>query len=399
MSSQRLVCPGCSCLCDGLTRSADSAVPLEAAACSVGANWFADRWNPESPSESNFEQQAAEIREFLSNANAALITGVGNLSTEDQQAAIKVADRFSTGIDSSWSNSGRGSMASFQRYGKITATLGEIANRSDVVVFWFCDPVITHPRFIERFVRNTAKLKKRLIVIDHHETETAKIADDFIQVYSDEAFQFVQRLRLELSQVDTKKRSDLLNSLSSAAYGSVFVGKPPGSDAEFDTTTDQWFQLVRSLNDSTRFVMSSLRNDRNGIGANNVLTSLCGFPDAVRFTSSGPTYNGLEYSTNSVIKRQECDLLIACDVGANEPFETQLNSDSLTWLKTIPVVVLSDFPANKYVSADIHVPIGTSGWSASGDFVRMDDVPIPMTAASGTNLRGAKDVFRQLLEK
>ncbi len=399
MSSQRRVCPGCSCLCDGLTSSADSKVPLEASQCEVGAKWFAARFDSNATPSTDFDQQIADARKLLAKANSALITGIENLTTKAQQSATKVADRFFTGIDSGWSNLGRGSMASFQRYGKVTATLGEVVNRSDVVVLWFCDPMTTHPRFIERFVRNATKPAKRLIVIDDRKTETAKIADEFIELSSDEALPFVQRLRIGLHDDDIEKQSGLLKTLTAAAYGSVFVGKPPQTDASFDATTDQWFQVVRSLNNHTRFVMGSLRNDRNGIGANNVLTSLCGFPNAVRFSKDGPTYNGLEYSTASVVTRRECDLLIVCDIGVCEPFENKLDAETVSWLKTIPVIVLSDFPANTYSSADLQVFVGAPGWSSTGDFVRMDDVPIPMSAASGTNIRSAQEVFDSLLEK
>ena len=391
MIDQRIVCPGCSCLCDGLTPCPDSKTPEEAKYCSVGAEWFAAR----TESVEKADLRISDIRELLEKANAPLITGIENLTTEGQQAAVKVADRFFCGIDSGWSNSGRGSMASLQRYGKVTATLGEIANRSDVVVLWFCDPMKTHPRFVERFVRNGNGPKKRLIVIDETETETAKIADDFVSVKSADAANFVQQLRMEM---DAESKSELVAQLISAIYGSVFVGKPHDTDSEFDFTTDQWFQLVRSLNDHTRFVMSSLRNDRNGIGANNVLASLCGFPDAVRFTPSGPVHNGLEYSTQSVIRRRECDLLIACDVGAGSNFETRLNAVTIQWLNSIPVVVLSDQPASTYSTANVHITIGTPGWTCGGDFVRSDDVPIPMSAVSGRNIPSAADLFSQLFK-
>jgi len=391
MSSQRLVCPGCSCLCDGLTPGVDSKAPVEVTNCSVGSAWFAARREP----IENSDDHVPEIRSLLEKADAPLITGIGNLTTEGQQAAVKVADRYYASIDSGWSNAGRGSMASFQRYGKVTATFGEIANRSDLVVLWFCDPMKTHPRFIERFVRNGNGPKKRLIVIDETRTETAEIADEFVSVKTKEAANFVQQLRMT---IDAESKSDLSAQLVAAKYGSVFVGKPGGTDVEFDVATDQWFQLVRSLNDHTRFVMSSLRRDRNGIGANNVLTSLCGFPDAVRFTSNGPVHNGLEYSTQSIIRRRECDLLIACDVGTATNLEARLDAATIQWLNSIPVVALSDQPASTYSTANVHITIGTPGWTCDGDFVRSDDVPIPMSAVSGVNPHVAADLFSQLFQ-
>lgn len=392
MSSRRQVCPGCSCLCDGLTIENDSKIPVEAANCSVGSAWFANRSQPIESSTSRI----AEVRTLLESASAPLITGIENLTTETQQAAVRVADRFSTYIDSGLSNVGRGSMASFQRYGKVTATLGEVASRSDLVVLWFCDPVTTHPRFIERFVRNSSGPKKRLIVIDETKTKTAEIADEFICVQAGNALSFIQQLRMSIN-ADSEK--DLAAELMDAKYGSVFVGNPKNVDSKFDVITDQWFQLVRSLNDHTRFVMNSLRGDRNGIGANNVLTSLCGFPNAIRFTENGPTYNGLEFSTASLIQRRDCDLLIACDIGNNDPFENCLDAKSIAWLKKIPVVVLSDLPANKYQTATVHIGTGTPGWTAVGDYVRMDNVPVPMSALAGTEVRIVLDLFNGLLSR
>lgn len=391
MSNRRVVCPGCSCLCDGLTIADDSKTPSEVANCKVGKEWFANRTMPAKPSSSH----VTEVRTLLENASAPLITGIGNLTTKAQQAAVRVADRFLTCVDSGWSNAGRGSMAAFQRYGKVTATMGETANRADVVVFWFCDPMETHPRFVERLVRRGAEPKK-LIVIDETKTQTAEISDEYICVQAADSLSFVQQLRMS---IDAESKTDLAAQLATAKYGSVFVGKPKNVDPDFDVITDQWFQLVRSLNNHTRFAMNSLRSDRNGIGANNVMTSLCGFPDAVRFTKDGPTYNGLEFSTASLIHRRECDLLIACDVGTNEPFEAGLDSETIAWLKTISVVVLSDLSANKYQTATLHIPAGTPGWTVAGDFVRMDNVPIPMAALSGEECAVAMELFEGLLSQ
>ena len=46
---------------------------------------------------------------------------------------------------------GRGILAG-QRRGRAAATLGELKNRADLVLFWGSDPARTHPRLIERLV-------------------------------------------------------------------------------------------------------------------------------------------------------------------------------------------------------------------------------------------------------
>ncbi len=73
--------------------------------------------------------------------------------THDFDEAVRLADRIGATIDTSLADGNRGSMFALQRVGKVTATLGEISSRSDLVVFWFSDPVSTHPRFLERYAR------------------------------------------------------------------------------------------------------------------------------------------------------------------------------------------------------------------------------------------------------
>ena len=94
-------------------------------------------------------------------------------------------------------------------------------------------------------------------------------------------------------------------------------------------------------------------------------------------------------------------MLIVCDVGGFEPFESHLDAETMAWLGTIPVVVLSDIAADKYQTSTLHVPVGTPGWTTGGDFVRSDGVPIPMSALCsslyGTELRGVLDLFNELL--
>lgn len=401
--SKRVACPGCSCLCDGLIVEAGGKIPTEVEACSIGSEWFRRRFaclNDGQGNEGEFGQVVEEAATLLSDAKSPLITGIENLSTQAQQAAVKVADRFRAIIDSGWSDLHRGSMLAFQRYGKITATLGEITSRCDVVIFWFCDPQSSHPRFVERFLRSETATSKQIIVIDQEMTATAKIADEFIQVNAGDELEFVQKMRQELLGDRGQHDGDsLAQTLAAARYGSVFVGKPSKTEPAFDVVTDQWFQLVRTLNDHTRFVMGSLPSSRNGVGASNVLASLSGFPDAVRFTDQGPVHNGLEYSTTSILNRRECDMLLICDAGVDRPFDAALDADMTKWLKQIPVVVLSDFSANEYRTDVVHVPVGATGWTTSGDYVRCDDVPIPMDAIIETNAVSAAEFFESVLAR
>ena len=64
-----------------------------------------------------------------------------------------------------------------QAVGESTATLGEIKNRSDLVVYWGSDPLVSHPRHLERFVDApgmfvpAGRRDRHLVVVDVTETE------------------------------------------------------------------------------------------------------------------------------------------------------------------------------------------------------------------------------------
>jgi len=44
------------------------------------------------------------------------------------------------------SRSSAARVLALQRVGRVSATLGEIKNRADVVVFWGADPMVSQPR-------------------------------------------------------------------------------------------------------------------------------------------------------------------------------------------------------------------------------------------------------------
>ena len=49
-----------------------------------------------------------------------------------------------------------------QQVGESTCTLGEVRNRADLVIVWGSDPVVTHPRHLERYLPK----QRHLVVID-----------------------------------------------------------------------------------------------------------------------------------------------------------------------------------------------------------------------------------------
>ena len=69
------------------------------------------------------------------------------------------------------------------------ATLGQVKNRADTIVFWGCNPAEAHPRHSLRYSSNSCgkftpegREGRKIIVVDVRETRTSKNADKFIRI-------------------------------------------------------------------------------------------------------------------------------------------------------------------------------------------------------------------------
>ena len=73
--------------------------------------------------------------------------------------------------------------------GEVTSSLGEVANRGDLIIFWGVDPVTTHPRHFERYSLfpkgmfvPRGRADRTLVVVDIESHASADAADVFLQV-------------------------------------------------------------------------------------------------------------------------------------------------------------------------------------------------------------------------
>lgn len=150
------VCTVCPLLCD------DGAASLPGA-CGPGAAAFAaaraaaagpaaaiEAWMEGVPcSRAAALERAAAA---LGTARRVLVTGLAGATLEGIAAACDLAETLGAAVDPSESGMTAAAGPTIARVGSITAEWEELRDRADLVIFWFCDPVSTHPRFIERFV-------------------------------------------------------------------------------------------------------------------------------------------------------------------------------------------------------------------------------------------------------
>ena len=397
------ICTGCPLLCDDVTFKIDATTISSDVDCSVAQSWIADanQFLAAAPKASVDRLAIAKsVGEKLKSANAPMIVGLNHLTTEAQQQAWRIADAVGATIDVTLSKSNRASIYSMQRQGKITATLGEIANRSDLIVFWFCDPVTTHPRLLHRLTQSPSSCKKHIVVVGDPNTATASVANEVFAVGHEEASDLIREVRLAISPKHdspksiTSNATQLAELLRSCHYGSWICGHTD-LPAELDDVTLDSQALVWELNDHTRFVSLDLRTDQNAASGENVLASFSGAPVAVSLAMGFPQYNGAEYSAESILENGETDfVLLFAGAGTTEEIAS-LSPQAQGYLAKVPKAVVSS--AGKLdLASDILIETDPPGVSDSGEFCRIDDVSLKVDRLVKGNCGSAFDFLRMI---
>lgn len=411
---EKFVCAGCTLLCDDIeidTR-ADDQRPKNT--CTLGNQYFAQ---PTSTAQTHLidgtaatlEQAVKAAAELLRKSKSPLICGLDHLSTEAQQASWKIADIAGATVDTTLTNSGRSSLFSLQKIGKVTATLGEIKSRSDLVVFWFCDPEITHPRLLERINSKAPDKSQRIIVVDDRDTATTKLANRFFKVPRENAAELLVHVRNQVAQQANIQASksepdtlsaientanELVRELVNAKYGSIFFGQV-SEHSRFDVAGDSMARLIRSLNDVTRFVSLKLRSDKNAQSAENVLAWSSGFPFAVNHNLGYPRQNGLEFSAESMLERRQCDAILHASHLSETELVEQLPHSARAHFQVIPRIAFS----TQATAANVHFQMGIPGINESGEHCRIDNVSMPLKKIHADDWIPAETILDQIRQE
>ena len=397
MIFEDVACTRCGCVCDDLSITVEKGRVVSAArACGLAERWFLDQGKNE-PSAATLEARPAKFddaikraAEILAHSRYPLIYGLSRSSTEGQRAAVRLADQIGATIDTTASRCHAPSIMAIQQVGESTCSLGEAKNRCDLVVFWGCDPVNSHPRHGERYSVDPVGMflpqgrKDRfVIVVDRRRTESAKIADWFVQVEKDGDFEMIWSLRSllhgsNLGNGENTLRNDnlrlLAERLSSCRSGIVYFGLGLAQARTGHATVEALLRLVADLNGHTRFYARRMRIPGDVTGADTVLCWQTGFPFAVNLARGYPRYNPGEYSANEVLQRNEAD---ACLLVGSEGVE-DLSKAAVANLQRMPTIVL-DYPntACSFVPT-VRFTTAIYGVHAKGTAYRMDEVPIPL---------------------
>ncbi|MEA3376873.1 MAG: formylmethanofuran dehydrogenase subunit B [Chloroflexota bacterium] len=424
---ENAVCTFCGCLCDDIVVEVDEGrVTGMKRVCGNGRGVF-EHYDPTprpptvEGEEVTWDEAVAEAARILTRSDSPLIYGLSSMASEAQRKAVELADRLGAMIDTTSSVCHGPTGLAMQTVGEPTCTLGEVRNRADLIVFWGCNPTVSHTRHPTRYsvtargrLTPNGRKDRTVVVVDVRPTSSTRLADHFLQVRPGYDFEVLTTLRAlmqgkgdgissesaggsagdSVGGVPVTRLQDLADRMKSCRYGVVFMGMGLTQTRGRDLTVSELFSLVAEMNEHTRFSVIPMRGHGNVTGADQVMTWQSGYPFAVSFARGYPVYGPGEFSAVDVLARGEADaaLILASDPVAHFP------RAAAQALDRIPTIVLDPMASLTTAIARVFLPTACYGVDAAGTAYRMDGVPIRLRAVLSSGRPTDEDILDRLIE-
>lgn len=437
-----VVCPVCGCVCDDIELTIeDGKIVKNKNGCALSVAKFLNydkQSRIQKPMikkndklvEVPLEEAIRKAAEILANANYPVLYGWSCTSCEAQRIGVELAEEIGGVFDNTSSVCHGPSTLGMQEKGIPSCTLGQVRHRADLIIYWGCDPLSSHPRHLRRYTSfaegrfeksqlsvsqpsaraaageqsgiklstkplqtkcsadnklpEEAKGVRKLLVIDVRKTMTATLADLFIQIPPNKDFELIQALRVlvgdgeldidAVAGVSVEFLQVVADVLINCNYGVIFFGMGLSQSAGKSRNIEALIELVRDLNLITKFSLMPMRGHFNVSGSNIVLTWQTGFPFAVDFSLGYPRYNPGETSVVEILNRHESDafLAVASDPVAGFP------KSAIEQISKNPLIVIDPHRSVSSFLADVVIPSSVVGVEAKGTTYRMDRVPLPL---------------------
>ena len=403
------VCTGCGLLCDDVVLELQSgAIAAILPPCPVAEDALRPRGAPPlaactiDGAPASYDDAVAAAAETLLSARLPLVTGLHRATIEAIRAAIEIADRVRGSIDPVDPTGSSYDATAAQTVGVVTATIGEVAQRSDAIVWWFADPDATHPRLRERLSRPGERHWLAVGAAGNLPGSTP-----LEQIPAESAFDAAVVLRAlvvgapldaeraaAVTGVDAAAWQALADQLSAARYAALAYDdrtlSPPAATA--------LAELVVALHGRTRCVALPLGRPANAVGAVQTLLWQTGFPGAVSFAAGYPEYRPGEGTTAALLTSGEVDAALVVGADLLGP-QNELPTAATDALRRTPLVALDDAASETMQAARVAFAVPQFETSAAGTVFRTDGIPLPLEAAIPSSLPSAAHVLRDIAER
>ena len=152
--------------------------------------------------EVTYDEAVDWTANMLVKAKKTLMYGWASTSCQAMSVGHEIAEKIGGVVDNCATVCHGSSLIAIQDVGVPSCTLGEVKNRADRVIFWGCNPAHAHPRHMSRysiFPRGFFTVKghkgRKIYCVDCRHTDTARVADEFIQVQQGYDYELLNAFR------------------------------------------------------------------------------------------------------------------------------------------------------------------------------------------------------------
>src|SRR5688500_6324004 len=334
--TEHVTCLGCGCTCDDIDVVVTAGRIVDARnACPLGKAWFGDGNVPVrcivNGRDAMPEDALRIATDRLAGARRVLVYLAPGLSCEAQRAGTAIADVLGGVVDSATSATALHQTLASQERGFASATLGEIRNRADVVLFWAVDLDRRYPRFATRYGPDVVgafvpggRRSRRVIAVDVGAATGPADADRRWAVAPSAEVETLTTLTSVVAQ-PTRARvtpqpdgdpvwsiaRELAEVLQAGRYVAlVYDAEPDDRVVRSTGRFDALVALAQVLNDTTRCAAIALRAGGNRPGADAMLTAQTGYPMAVDFARGFPRYRPHDGSALAMLQSRAIDTVL-----------------------------------------------------------------------------------------
>jgi formylmethanofuran dehydrogenase subunit B len=280
------ICSFCGCLCDDINVEVEEGkIKRVRHACRLGSSKILGHDRIKAPMIRRggelcmvgYQEAYDRAAEILLRAQKPLLYGWASTVCEAQKKGILLAEEVGGVLDSTATVCHGPSVIGIEEKGLPGATLGQVKNRADTIVFWGCNPAEAHPRHSLRYSSNVCgrftpegRAGRTIVVVDVRETRTSKNADKTVIIQPGTDYEVISALRMlvagkgdgvpdEVGGVPKAELDGLAKTLLAARFGAVFFGLGITHSRGRYKNIDNALSLVAELNSHTKLVIMPMR--------------------------------------------------------------------------------------------------------------------------------------------
>ena len=428
MAFKNMICPVCGASCDDIQVEVGPGTLTTKNACKMGNAKFQEIVSEhrirvplvrENGNLRNAQWDEAILRaaKILVEAKRPLLFMGSETSCEAMEVGLHMGEFLGGVVDSNSTVCHGPTAMGIQEAGRVGSTAGQGKLRSTLAVYWGSNPLESMPRHMSRYSiyprglwTRRGRFDRTIICVDPRRSVTAENADLHIQLKPNTDYELLSALLTllhgkrphpsveRITGVPLERMEEMLDMMKSCNFGAIYVGLGIASSYGKHRNAELAFNLVKELNNHTKFVIGALRGHCNVAGFNQIASYMYGFPFGLDFSRGYPRYNPGEYTAVDLLREKDVDaaFILSADLVSHFP------ADCAKYLAEIPVVCIDIAPCPTTLVSDVVLPGVIDAMECDGTFYRLDDVPVyfkPFTGSPFQFTESNEHTMRQIFEK